>query len=285
MSGNRRLFITIFLSAGLLALLLMASSVSKLELKGGTLFDRATIDELSLLLAQFAEYRGLLLVCAAALPFIFLIASFLQQSRYQRLPEARRNNMLVVVLQLILLMLAFMVLRRKIQENENNPLNPAQLQVPESIIGNGPERIPVDVPQIVAFMVGFTLLSLAALLVIYGMRKRQKKTSSFKVIQQEALDAIDEIDQGVDLRDVIMHCYYQMTLTVERQRGIRRAQGMTPREFEGHLVRLGLPEEPVFQLTRLFEDVRYGSKTAGRESEELARICLGAIASAGKGAG
>jgi hypothetical protein len=55
---------------------------------------------------------------------------------------------------------------------------------------------------------------------------------------------------------------------------------MTAREFQRRLGRIGIPEEPVAQLTKLFESVRYGSKETGPEEERLALRSLSAIVSA-----
>lgn len=280
MSRLHRSLLFLCLVFALAALLILASSVSQLQLKTGTLFNKETIDELTLLLAQFAEYRSLLLVCAAIIPVIVLVSSMLQQTRYHQRPTSRRNNMLVVVFQLILLVMAFMVIRGKILEDENNPLNPGQIKPPDINLAEGFERIPLNIPQIAAFLVGFVLLAAAAIFAFWLAGRRHKDSSSREAIKQDALDALSDIEQGFELRDVIIRCYYEMTQAVEKSRGVKRDEGMTPREFEHRLVHLGIPTEPVTQLTRLFEDVRYGGRLPQPKTEEIARTCLQAIASA-----
>lgn len=280
MSRSRRTLLLLYLAIGLASLVILASSISQLQLKTGTLFNEETIDELNLLLAQFAEYRGVLLVCAAIIPVLVLVSSLLQQARYQQRPEARRNSMLAVVLQLLLLVLALMIIRRRILEDENNPLNPGQIQAPIASIGENFERIPINIPQYAAFLVGFVLLVLGVIVLFWLAGRRRRDNISREEVKQDALEALNEIEQGFDLRDVIIRCYYEMTLAVERHRGIKRAEGMTPREFEYQLDHLGIPPEPVAQLTRIFEEVRYGGRMPQGETEELARTCLLAIASA-----
>ena len=55
---------------------------------------------------------------------------------------------------------------------------------------------------------------------------------------------------------------------------------MTPREFEVYLTQNGMPREPVQQLTRLFELVRYGAVTAAPADEQHAVASLTAIVEA-----
>ena len=52
---------------------------------------------------------------------------------------------------------------------------------------------------------------------------------------------------------------------------------MTPREFESSLIKMVMPEEPVRQLTRLFEAVRYGAKRLDQSAEQQAVSSLESI--------
>jgi hypothetical protein len=65
-----------------------------------------------------------------------------------------------------------------------------------------------------------------------------------------------------------------MTRVLITQKGIAREAAMTPREFETALAETGLPRESVRRLTRLFEDVRYGTMMPGRREELVAVDCL-----------
>jgi hypothetical protein len=74
-----------------------------------------------------------------------------------------------------------------------------------------------------------------------------------------------------------MRCYYEMSRVLRQQRGIRRHQAMTPREFATFLEEAGLPTEAVRRLTELFEQVRYGAKSPGRDEGAQALACLETI--------
>jgi hypothetical protein len=62
-----------------------------------------------------------------------------------------------------------------------------------------------------------------------------------------------------------------------KKRGITRTKDMTPREFERSLLPSSLPHEALYQLTRLFEEIRYGNKAPGEKESRNAVRCLRAI--------
>ncbi len=96
----------------------------------------------------------------------------------------------------------------------------------------------------------------AAWLVVRTIRAQQPG----KKLAGEAAAALHALADGRDLKDVILRSYQQMAALVSRERGIEREESATPREFEEILITGGLPPEPVRELTRLFEKVRYGGK-------------------------
>lgn len=96
-------------------------------------------------------------------------------------------------------------------------------------------------------------------------------------ISRSAQSALDALDAGGDVQDTVLRCYRDMSRTLRDSRHLERQQGMTPREFEAYLARSGLRTEHIHRLTRLFEAVRYGGKSAGRRGEREARECLAEI--------
>jgi hypothetical protein len=147
-----------------------------------------------------------------------------------------------------------------------------------------PVRFIADPPAwlVLAISLGVTLL-LSALLVggVWFLRHRTRRsTGPLEQLAHEAEEALELLQAGSDLKDIVMRCYAEMSRTLDRERGIIRQESMTPREFEGRLVEVGLPGGPVHRLTRLFEQVRYGSKVADEREEEQALACLTAIVAA-----
>jgi hypothetical protein len=268
-------------------LVVLSSSISRMQLKPGTLFDDETSSELSLLLNQFIAYRGQILFCAALIPIALFLFALSTYPRNQQITTTRRLNPIATLLQLILFVAAFAVIRRKVLENPNNPFSLARLGIDPQEFPADTEitRIQVNTSEFLTIIVGFILLLAAIFFIVWLIQRRPKPAGSINKLAIEAQEALDEIESGADLRNVIMRCYIEMTETVEETRGEKRSQGMTPREFEVRLVNLGIPREPVQQLTKLFENVRYGAREADTESEELAKSSLMAIIQACKEVG
>lgn len=110
----------------------------------------------------------------------------------------------------------------------------------------------------------------------------QMRPASLADLSAEANQALDDLTAGAHLNDTILRCYAEMHRIVQRRRGLRRQAAMTPREFTHELKRSGLPEDAVDQLTRLFEQARYGGGArldAG--AAQQAETSLHAIAAAG----
>jgi hypothetical protein len=125
------------------------------------------------------------------------------------------------------------------------------------------------------------ILIVIAILIWYVYRRFiYKPPSTTDQLKAEVEGAIDDIEAGADLRNVIIRCYADMSKILNERRGIQRQQAMTPREFELELQEIGLPHASIQRLTRLFEEVRYGNAELGRTAEQEAIHCLSAIAEA-----
>jgi hypothetical protein len=133
----------------------------------------------------------------------------------------------------------------------------------------------------VAIALAVTLILAGAFYAIWRRTNAQRRLREpLKNVEREAQAALDAIMAGADLREAILLCYLQMVETIKEYRGIYRDQDMTPREFEVFLEKRGVPRDPVHQLTRLFEDVRYGTFKPGRTDEQTAISSLSSIVSA-----
>jgi hypothetical protein len=108
-------------------------------------------------------------------------------------------------------------------------------------------------------------------------RMRLTPGNPLELLAQEAELALKGLQAGSDLKDTIMRCYFEMSQILKKERGLQRQQAMTPREFEQYLAESGFASEHIQRLTRLFEGVRYGSKSPGRQEEQEAVACLRAI--------
>jgi hypothetical protein len=115
------------------------------------------------------------------------------------------------------------------------------------------------VPPLLIWFVGFGLLIIAILIGFWIFLSSSKQTTTLDIVRLEAEKAWQALKNGLDLKVVIIQCYRQMSLVLQKEQGIERKDFMTTGEFEGLLEAAGVPHDPVHQLTRLFEAVRYGN--------------------------
>ena len=178
---------------------------------------------------------------------------------------------------------------RAFSENMSNPENPLQAGANPSDLPPPADTVPladfVNNPPawLVILIVVFVVIIIAA--IIFGifwfvLRKRDHNEDSITRVAQEAEDALLSIQAGGNLRDTIIQCYRSMVQAVKTERGINRETNVTPREFVSILTSKGLPAGPVKDLTRIFEDVRYGNLAGGMRQQIEAVSCLEEIVEA-----
>ncbi len=126
----------------------------------------------------------------------------------------------------------------------------------------------------VIFVTAVLLVAMAAIIVWVVQKQFNKPASPFDQLAEEAEAALEALHTGGDFQKTIIHCYHEMSRVIQEERGITRAAAMTPREFEDRLIDRGLPGDSIRTLTRLFEQVRYGSITANPGEEDQAVACL-----------
>jgi hypothetical protein len=123
-----------------------------------------------------------------------------------------------------------------------------------------------------------------SVLVVMWIFTPSPQAGPIDLVGLEAEKARQALITGVDLKDVILHCYQQMSLAMKQEQGIEREDFMTTGEFETVLEAVGIPHEPIHQLTRLFEAVRYGNWQPNAVDEQKAIQCLEAIIVHSRGA-
>ncbi len=89
--------------------------------------------------------------------------------------------------------------------------------------------------------------------------------------------ALQALKKGLDLKNVIVRCYWEMGQVLQEEQGIEMKTAMTVREFERLLAARGVPPLPVHQLTQLFEMARYSHQPTSSEDERRAIDALTAI--------
>lgn len=131
-------------------------------------------------------------------------------------------------------------------------------------------------PPLLLWLVGIGLLAISVLVGMWIFTPSHQ-ASPIDLVGLEAEKARQALRTGVHLKDVIIHCYTQMSLALKHEQGIERKDFMTTGEFETLLETAGIPHEPIHQLTRLFDAVRYGNWQPNPMDEQQAIQCLEAI--------
>jgi hypothetical protein len=193
-------------------------------------------------------------------------------------PHYRRRILFV----LLLVILAFYAVNRIILEQANGVAEEAESTAFD--FGNM-ESASSALPEPPAFVadppdwISWIFIGGAALLLVgvgYYIWEKRRQPDPQRLFVQEAEQALQELDAGGDLKDVVMRCYAQME-EVMRQQDVARKESMTPREFQRQLAKAGFRDEHISRLVRLFEEVRYGGQSANGRYEREARDCLSAI--------
>lgn len=146
-----------------------------------------------------------------------------------------------------------------------------------------PTVLPEYVPPVISPWLVFGLsLALALGLVglgwlVYTRRRVTPFVFERSEIAEIARNTLQEFETAAGWDEAIVRCYLQMNQVVSAERGLVRQAGVTPAEFALRMERAGLPGEAVRSLTRLFEAVRYGGKTASSADRDLAAAALNAI--------
>jgi len=131
-------------------------------------------------------------------------------------------------------------------------------------------------PPSLLWLVGIGLL-VTIVFVLSWIIKPAQQPSPMELVALEAEKARQALRIGTGLKDVVIDCYLKMSLALKQERGLEREDFMTTGEFEDLLHAAGFPREPVHQLTRLFDAVRYGHWQPNAADEQTAIQCLEAI--------
>ena len=220
--------------------------------------------------------RGIIGLTLIIFPLYVVFSLFTLEGRKRLIVDT-------VVIGILLLLTSFIQkLPVKDQKQEPQPINLA----PQNLNIDSGLQISVFSPTPPTWLTPAVILSGSVLVVIVVFvairffRRAPPTDFSLDELAQEARNAIESLNTGGDLKVTVIHCYREMTRIVKQQKGIERYATMTVREFEDHLVGIGLPQEALKTLTRLFEQVRYGGALAGSQEEQLALTCLTDIVNA-----
>lgn len=220
--------------------------------------------------------RGLVALACILLP-PYILYSLMSTKGRQRLI----TNIIIL---LLLLASAYLIKSSSRSHFDAAPMNmddysreyPAdEGDTPVFSAGKAPPLLTV-LALVVALVVGVAAAGVG-MQFLFQQRINRTQHPSVHALAAAAQDTIDSLRGGGDFRIAIIRCYYEMNRVVREQRGLARSATMTPREFEMYLVGRGLPQSALETLTRLFEQVRYGSVAINSGDETMAFTCLSEI--------
>jgi len=132
-------------------------------------------------------------------------------------------------------------------------------------------------PQELIWILTIFVVLVMALLGINMLRRWLNPVKEEGDFLDGAQIAVNDLKAGMDLKNVILRCYLQMAHALQEEHGLERSDHMTTQEFEAWLQTKGVPPIPVHQLTVLFEKVRYSNYELNGKDESLAMDSLNEI--------
>lgn len=288
-----RLWAFIFAAIGLIAMLLLATSLTGTHLAPGKPFPFG-VNLLAPIQGQSGSLPGgqlflyiiriFLVIAWIMLPFLVIYLIISPKARKQFLRYLVRTGPVF-----LLFIILFTMLRNQLGK---------QNQAPDLGTGNLNSGLPATFPGLPEFnpnppswliiagsiMIAALILGLLVTIGLAVWRRRTQSRLKVRLLAEEAQTALESIQAGADLKNTIIKCYVEMSRVVKEKRGVQRAADMTPVEFETKLVGLGLPSIPVHDLTSVFQDVRYGDHVPGEREERQAILSLSAIVDSCRGA-
>lgn len=260
----------------LIAIILLGAGLNGINFQSGRFFligERTSLENIQVTDEDLFEYDNDLAGFIAAVLVILLPVGIIMIILW---PGAKKM-ILRIVLPLIFIAIIAPALGKIRSLGESQGLNSQDFGTGDPLPEEVSNTITVvsGAPEWLVYLTSFilVLITIAILVFVYRRYLRPKPTT-LDIIAQEA---INEIKAGANFKDAIIQCYYDMSIAINEQRGIQRDEAMTAREFEMRLQDHGLPHKHIVQLTRLFESVRYGSKSPNSKEESQAIAALQAI--------
>ena len=264
----------LLLGMALIAVLLLAASLSDLQLQAGGAFPGASGNVAATSAAtgtSSSESSGSVVIIEAVLGVLVVVLLVYFPARLAGFLKLR--NVLWLVGGFLLLIALLGLLPRVL------PGMTAPQAVDGSSAAAAPEYVyPVSPlgkpPAEFRWLTAAALLAGAVLLVVLLFRHPPKASDAAEALRQEAEKALGDLQSGKDFQDVIIRSYLQMTEVLRAEQKIERRQSMTAREFQEWLESRGIPSAPIQRLTALFETVRYGSERLSSQDEQAGVDCL-----------
>jgi len=288
MMKQNKLRVIIITGMALVAMVLFGSALSQTRLQPG---EAVNLGNNGIQGGQYSSlFGGNIVLDVLYLIYLASIAALLILIIYMLLTPERRKQLAKFLLRAlpILAVLLFVANYTRACSNKTGQLvqpAPGALSTP---VGTGlppavftPAASPLVI-IIISVVLALMIAGLVVFLILRSQRGASLQTTPLMRLADEAQAALDTVQAGGDLKNAVLRCYFEMSRALVDQRNLKRDRSMTPHEFELLLLSKGMPGESVQLLTRLFEEVRYGTKVPGQREEWMAVSSLTAIIEACK---
>ena len=122
------------------------------------------------------------------------------------------------------------------------------------------------------------IASVAALaLIAANRRNRSSDARAVRSVAQSAQTALRQTERGGDTRAIVVRAYGDMLHAYRHAHPAARLQTITPRELTAKLESAGVDRNDAWDLTTLFERVRYDDAALSPIEEQRAVECLSGI--------
>lgn len=276
MTDTSKRNLLLILGSILILMAILAASLPQLEFKPGMPLPRLeegevvvpVIESEPLAALSLNQFMSMLLGLLLTISLLYMVVKVLRGTSWKEVFSILRI-MLVIFLGLFFILVILLMMPRESGTQEMEMVLPTPKPIVTAPLG--------PVPPLLLWIVGLGLLFLGILIAVLIIRSSSKTPSTIDLLGFEAEKAWQDLRLGQNLKDVIIKCYWQMSLVLEKEQGVERKDFMTTGEFEQYLRSVGVPQDPIHRLTRLFETARYGRWQPNTTDEQDAIHSLEAI--------
>jgi Na+-transporting methylmalonyl-CoA/oxaloacetate decarboxylase gamma subunit len=138
----------------------------------------------------------------------------------------------------------------------------------------------VHVPSWVTFLfvLGALLLIGVTIFVAWRLWRARTRTTPIEELADLTRRYAQELRYGAPVHETILRCYREMCQLLSERFHLEISRAMTAREFERRLAQIGVLEEHIVRMSRLFEWARYSPARPSPEHEHEALQLLEEIA-------
>ena len=228
MTNHAKRKITAFLLLAMIVLILIAAALPQLELKPGIPLPswgngtgRPPSEETSTASIPVNTFFKAALAIISVLILAYSVYKFLTGVSWK---EILGPALMIAVLAAAALAILFALF--------NVRISPASLELPGPPPIPTPDGPPLGTPP--ASLLWLVWISLVVVIIVLGIwvsNRRIQNRRAGDLLELEAECAMQALRTGLDFKNVIVHCYEQMSLTLQKEQGIELQETMTAREF------------------------------------------------------